>query len=53
MKPRRMRPRVMWACVRDNGSIVGVVDTRAEARDFCRENDGAYRVVRVRVTEAP
>lgn len=52
MKPRRMRPRVMWAAISEKGSVLAVCDTRAEARASTR-GSGGVRVVRVRVSEAP
>lgn len=58
MKPKKMQPRVMWAAVnKETGEQFehSPFKSRAEARFYrtAWNLKKAYRVVRVRVTEAP
>ena len=51
MKPRKMRPSVLWAVVTKDGWPIFFRETRAQARGLAI--GVGERVVRVRVTEAP
>lgn len=57
MKPRKMRPEIMWAVVRWDGEVQCTSPTREKARAakklYYDYGDPPFRVVRVRVTEAP
>ena len=51
MKAKKMQPQMMWAVLDENGVVDYMTLVRSEARQLARSRD--YRVVRVRVTEAP